>query len=153
MRPMTKRSVRSAPGRGPGWTEVTGDREGVSGVHAFEDTTPVRQDKGEKLAAQFSQIESEVRRLTSELEAMRGRWEQEKEQTDLQTEFETLREAVLRYAIACGQVDVQVAVLRARGDTSGDITENLRRNLEEQNEASMALRALARSLQNPDRSR
>ena len=58
-----------------------------------------------------------------------------------------------RENVACGQVDVQVAVLRARGDTSGDITENLRRNLEEQNEASVALRALARNLQTADRPR
>jgi hypothetical protein len=130
-----------------------GNQEGVSGVYSFKETTLLRQDKGENLAAQFSQIEAEVRRLTSELEEMRSRWEQEREQTDLRTEYETLREAVLRYAIACGQVDVQVAVLRARGDASGDITESLRQSVEEQGEASMALRALARSLQAPGRSR
>jgi hypothetical protein len=131
---------------------MTGDREGVSGVHASEEITPVRQEKGDNLAAHFSQIEAEVRRLTTELEEMRGRWEHEREQTDLRTEFETLRDAVLRYAIACGQVDLQVAILRARGD-DGDITENLRRSLEEQNESSMALRTLARSLQSSDHSR
>jgi len=144
----TKRSVTEPE---PGQMDVEGDREGVSGVHSIEDDTPVRQEKGDSLATQFLHIEAEVRRLTAELDEIRSRWEQEKDETDLRSEYETLREAVRRYAIACGQVDLQVAVLRARGDASGDITDNLRRSLEEQSEASMALRSLARSLQSNDR--
>src|SRR5262245_17902145 len=95
----TKRSV-TEPAPGP--MDAEGDREGVSGVHAIEEETPVRQEKGDSLATQFSHIETEVRRLTTELDEIRSRWEQEqkKEETDLRSEYETLREAVRRYAIA-----------------------------------------------------
>src|SRR5690348_8480837 len=146
----TKRSVTESE---PGQMNVEGGREGVSGVHSFEEDTPVRQEKGDSLATQFLHIEAEVRRLTTELDEIRNRWEQEqkKDETDLRSEYETLREAVRRYAIACGQVDLQIAVLRARGDANGDIIENLRRSLEEQNEASLALRALWRNILSTDR--
>jgi hypothetical protein len=95
-------------------------------------------------------MEAEIARLTADLRALRADWERRRDgTTDLQLELDAIRDAVLRYAIACGAVDVQIAMMRARGDSSGEVAENLSRSLEEQTEASNALRALARTLQSP----
>jgi chromosome segregation ATPase len=98
--------------------------------------------------ARFADMEAEIARLTAELRALRAEWERTRGgRGELQAEFDALRDAVLRYAVACGAVDVQIAMMRARGDSSGEVAENLSRSLEEQTEASNALRAFARALQ------
>ena len=64
----------------------------------------------------------------------------------------SLEEAVLRYAVACGAVDVQIALLRAQGTigssagTPSEVLHNLSESLEEQSAASAVLRSLARTL-------
>lgn len=92
-------------------------------------------------------MEAEIARLTAELRALRADWERRRGgDTELQAELDAIRDAVLRYAVACGAVDVQIAMMRARGDSNGEVAENLSQSLEEQTEASNALRALARTL-------
>jgi predicted nucleic acid-binding Zn-ribbon protein len=101
----------------------------------------------------LSAVETDAARLRDEAAALRRDWERRQaEAEDLREEYDALRESVLRYAIACGAVDVQMAMLRARPTEGREeaAMESLRRAMEEQNEASDALRALARALQRSD---
>lgn len=92
--------------------------------------------------------EAEAARLSESVAALRAEWELRREdERGLRVAYDELRDAVLRYAVACGAVEVQVAMMRARGDGGGELAENLRRSIEEQTEASNALRALARTFQ------
>jgi hypothetical protein len=101
----------------------------------------------------FANAEAEIRRLTNAFSDLRNQWDKEREHDSgsLREDYETLKKAVLDYVIAYGAVDVQVALLRARGDVDGDVYDILRRSLEEQANALHALRTLARNLQQGDR--
>jgi chromosome segregation ATPase len=116
----------------------------------------MRQER-DNIEERFAQAEERVRRLTGELNELKDLWEEtqrerEQEQSStLKEDYETLKKAVLDYVIAYGAVDVQVALLRARGDSAGEVLDNLRRSLEEQANALHHLRSLARTLQHPDR--
>jgi hypothetical protein len=111
---------------------------------ASDRVVSAREEWEERLARSEAQLES----LRLEIQSLREDWEnkQEHSQGALQQDYEILREAVLRYAVACGAVDVQVAMLRARG-TGDEAADSLRRAMEEQTDASNVLRALARTLQ------
>ena len=101
----------------------------------------------DNLESRLNQLESEAQHLRDEIGKLRADWEQQTtvRQSD---EHAQLRQAVLRYAVACAAVDVQVALLRARGETNKEAIEHLQKCTDEQTEASNALRALARHLQN-----
>jgi len=104
--------------------------------------------KRENWESRLSESEALLERLQEDVFRLREELSQEHSEDSLQLEYDILREAVLRYAIACGAVDVQVAMLRARGEGSGpDAAESLRRAMEEQTESSNVLRSLARTLQ------
>lgn len=104
--------------------------------------------KRENWETRLGETEALLERLQQDVFQLREELSQERSQDTLQLDYDILREAVLRYAIACGAVDVQVAMLRARGEGSGpDAAESLRRAMEEQTEASNVLRSLARTLQ------
>jgi chromosome segregation ATPase len=106
------------------------------------------REKRDNWETRFAEMEAEIARLTADLRTLQADWERAQGgDSTLQTEYEALRDAVMRFAVACGAVDVQVAMMRARGDSSGEVAENLSRSLEEQTEASNALRALARAFQ------
>ena len=99
------------------------------------------------LESRLRELEMQAQRLQSEVQRLREDWGRETQRiTDENTE---LREAVLRYAVACAAVDVQVALLRARGESNAEILEGLQKCTDEQTEASNALRALARRMQEP----
>ena len=97
----------------------------------------------------LEQAEREVARLAQSLSDLRHESETHRAQASESISVtEALREAVVRYAVACGAVDVQVAMLRARGSEGREYAmESLRHAMEEQTEASNALRLLAKSLQ------
>lgn len=99
----------------------------------------------------LERLERDAARLQQSANELRAQWQQSQQtQNEAAQVTEALREAVLRYAVACAATEVQAAMLRARGDGT-DAAENLRRCVEEQTEASNALRALARTL-HPTRS-
>lgn len=99
---------------------------------------------GDDWEDRLSRIEAESENLHNNVALLRAEWENTKlRQGDIRSAYEELREAVLRYAVACAATDVQVAMLRARGENS-EAAENLRRCVEEQTQASDALRSLAR---------
>lgn len=102
----------------------------------------------------IARLEEEARRLLSEVTALRQQWDASQERDHLRSENEQLRarcgqlqEAVVRYALACAQVDVQVAMMRARGESRDGVIENLRKSMDEEAAASQALRDLAKELQ------
>lgn len=64
------------------------------------------------------QLEADAARLSREVESVRARFSAEREVETLRAENESLRAAVVRYAVACAQVDLQVALVRARGESS-----------------------------------
>jgi chromosome segregation ATPase len=104
-----------------------------------------RAGSKENWERRFAEIEAELARLEAEVRELRADWHYDQEAGDLQAQYAALREAVLRYAVACGAVEVQIAMMRARG-AGGDVADNLQRSIEEQNAASDALRSLARTL-------
>ncbi len=94
----------------------------------------------------MERLQQDTARLQQEASELHALWYQfQQNQVEATQLHEALREAVLRYAVACAATEVQAAMLRARGD-SLDVAENLRRCVEEQHEASNALRTLARTL-------
>lgn len=108
----------------------------------------MKDENTEPIEKRLTALEQFAERFQRDVIELRDDWEQERNAASLKAENEALREAVLRYAVACGAVDLQVAMLRARGEAREDVRENLQRCIEEQTEASNALRALARRLQN-----
>src|SRR5687768_11181204 len=93
--------------------------------------------KRENWETRLGETEALLERLQQDVFQLREELSQEHSEDSLQLDYDILREAVLRYAIACGAVDVQVAMLRARGEGSGpDAAESLRRAMEEQTESS-----------------
>lgn len=100
--------------------------------------------------SRLSRIEADARRLLEEAAELRREREQEREaDSGLYEDYAAMKDVIIRYAVACGAVDVQTAMLRARPGEGREnaAMDNLRRAMEEQNEASNALRTLARSLQ------
>ena len=115
--------------------------------------TKMRQERPDNIEDRFLQAELEVKRLTDALDDLRQQWESQREQKQggLKEDYNALKQAVLDYVVACGSVDVQVAMLRARGDVGGDTTEVLRRSLEEQANTFHQLKAMTRTWQGLDR--
>ena len=97
----------------------------------------------------IKQLEADAERLMREVVAVRAEVTAAQENESLRTENEALRAAVVRYAVACAQVDLQVALVRARGD-SGTADTNLKVLMDEEAASSRVLRDLAKSLQTPE---
>ena len=121
----------------------------------------------DELSRRIKQVQAQIEQLNQEVAAMAAQQEREarekeaKEAVVAQNPGESLENAVLRYAVACGAVDVQIALLRAQstfgsGGTSGaegalsqaqsEVLRNLSDSLEEQSAASAILRGLARTI-------
>jgi hypothetical protein len=95
----------------------------------------------------IDQLEEDARRLGREVAALRGRFRAEQEIDQLRAENTRLREVVTRYAIACAQVDLQVAIVRARGGDSAASDESLKTLMAEEQDASRVLRDIAKQIQ------
>jgi regulator of replication initiation timing len=95
----------------------------------------------------IDQLEEEARRLGREVAALRGHFRAEQEIEQLRAENAHLREVVVRYAVACAQVDLQVAIVRARGGESAAADESLKTLMAEEQDASRVLRDIAKQLQ------
>jgi hypothetical protein len=93
------------------------------------------------------QLEAEADRLRQDVEALRQQFVQAQLAERLLKENERLNEAILRYAIACGAVDVQMAMMRARNENRDDVMANLKIATDEEEAASKVLRELAQEYQ------
>ena len=96
----------------------------------------------------ITQLEADAARLTREVASLRAQFAAEREAESLRAENESLRAAVVRYAVACAQVDLQVALVRARGESSA-ADSNLKSMMDEEAASSKVLRELAKTLQAP----
>jgi regulator of replication initiation timing len=94
----------------------------------------------------IKQLEADAERLMREVASVRAQVTAAQETETLRTENLALRTAVTQYAVACAQVDLQVALVRARGD-SGAADSNLKSLMDQEAAASRVLRDLARTLQ------
>lgn len=97
------------------------------------------------LMERITSTEAELARLSARLIELKQEWEGDAV-SQLRNQFDMLSEAVRRYSFTCAEVDMRLALIRARADESGEAAENLRRSLAEQTAASDELRHLARSL-------
>ena len=78
---------------------------------------------------------------------MRAEWIARRKNDTLAQQNVRLREAVLRYAVACAQVDLQKAMLQARNEGRDLLLEGLKHSLDEEERASHELRELAKAIQ------
>lgn len=112
------------------------------------DASTTKSDIVPSIPQRIAQTEAELERLRLQLQELRHDWERESA-NELRGQLEAMREAVLRYSFACAEVDMRLALIRARADDTVEAAEILRRSLEEQTAASDELRRLARTLHQP----
>lgn len=93
------------------------------------------------------QLEAEAERLRRDIDALRVHFVESQQLARLQAENLALRQAILRYAIACGSVDLQMAMLKARHERTPESMDQLKLATDEEEAASRALRDLAQQLQ------
>ncbi len=98
----------------------------------------------------INQLEEDARRLGREVAALRAHFRAEQEIEQLRNENARMREAVVRYAVACAQVDLQVAIVRARGADGNSAEDSLKTLMAEESDASRIIRDLAKELQQAD---
>jgi hypothetical protein len=98
----------------------------------------------------LQQLEEQARRFAQEVAAARAHFAAEQELEHLKEENSRLRQAVIRYAVACAQVDLQVAIVRARGGDGPASDESLKSLMAEEAESSRLLRHIAKELQQPE---
>lgn len=119
----------------------------------------------------IQQVEAEAERIARELteqtERLRGAIDQLRQDwataqeaeslraqvERLRTEGDLLRQSILRYAIACGTVDLKTAMLRRDPAPSPAMRADVQQAIEEEQAASEALRQLARQIQESERGR
>lgn len=95
----------------------------------------------------LQELESQAQRLQQEVAALRIQFTEHQQLDSLKSENQLLRQAILRYALACGDVDLQMALVRSRHERSAVSMENLKKATDEEEAASRALRDIAQSLQ------
>ncbi|MGC4046166.1 MAG: hypothetical protein QM758_20445 [Armatimonas sp.] len=95
----------------------------------------------------INQLEEEAHRLGREVAALRAHFRAEQEAEQLRAENTRMRESIVRYAVACAQVDLQVAIVRARGTDGTAAEDSLKNLMAEESDASRILRDLAKELQ------
>jgi hypothetical protein len=93
------------------------------------------------------ELERESERLRQNVVALRSHFEERQQLDALKVENQTLRQAILRYALACGSMDLQMALYRSRHEHTGENADQLKVAKEEEADASRALRDLAQTLQ------
>jgi hypothetical protein len=92
-------------------------------------------------------LEREAERLRQDVAALRSHFSERQQLDALKAENQTLRQAILRYALACGSVDLQMALVRSRHERTGGSVDQLKFATDEEEAASRALRDLAQTLQ------
>jgi chromosome segregation ATPase len=102
----------------------------------------------ERLLELISTLEAQVGYLQDERDAALGDLDMSRSHADmLLAKASSMREAIVRYAVACGTVDVQTALLRRDpANQTSDRMAELQRAMTEEKSSSDALRELARNL-------
>lgn len=95
----------------------------------------------------LSELEREAERLRQDVSALRAHFTERQQLDALKAENQMLRQAILRYALACGAVDLQMALVRSRHERTGESVEHLKAATDEEETASRALRDIAQALQ------
>ena len=95
----------------------------------------------------LAELEREADRLRQEVGALRSHFSDRQQLEGLMAENHRLRQAILRYALACGAADLQMALVRSRHERTGESFEQFKKAEEEEEAASRALRDIAQSLQ------
>lgn len=93
------------------------------------------------------QLEAEAERLQQDIADLRTRFIQDQQLEILERENRAMRQAILRYSIACGTVDLQMALLKARHERTPEALDQLKEATLEEETASRSLRDLAQQLQ------
>lgn len=93
------------------------------------------------------ELEREAERLRQDVAALRSHFTERQQMDALRAESQTLRQAILRYALAYGAVELQMALMHSRHERTPDALEQLKQATEEEAAASRALCTLAQSLQ------
>ena len=102
----------------------------------------------DRLQELISTLEAQVSYLQDERDAALGDLDMSRSHADmLLAKASSMREAIVRYAVACGTVDVQTALLRRDpANQTSDRLAELQRAMTEEKSSSDALRELARNL-------
>jgi ribosomal protein S12 methylthiotransferase accessory factor YcaO len=95
----------------------------------------------------LAQLENQAEQLRDEVVALRAQFTDHQQLDSLKAENQLLRQAILRYALACGDVDLQMALVRSRHERNQTSMDSLKTATDEEEAASRALRELAQSLQ------
>ena len=95
----------------------------------------------------LTQLENQAEQLRNEVTALRAQFTEHQQLDSLKAENQLLRQAVLRYALACGDVDIKMALVRSRHDRNLASMDDLKEATDEEEAASRALRDIAQSLQ------
>lgn len=95
----------------------------------------------------LGELEREAARLQQDVAALRSHFSERQQLDALKAENQTLRQAVLRYALACGAVDLQMALVRSRHERTGESVNQLKLATDEEEASSHALRELAQHFQ------
>ncbi|WP_395144481.1 hypothetical protein [Armatimonas sp.] len=93
------------------------------------------------------ELEREAERLRQDVAALRSHFTERQQLDALKAENQLLRQAVFRYALACGAADLQMALIRSRHERTGESVLQLKQATDEEEAASRALRDIAQSLQ------
>jgi len=110
--------------------------------------TAASASEAERLQDLISTLEAQVGYLQDERDAALGDLDMSRSHADmLLAKASSMREAIVRYAVACGTVDVQTALLRRDpANQTSDRMAELQRAMTEEKSSSDALRDLARNL-------
>ncbi len=102
----------------------------------------------DRLQELITTLEAQVGYLQDERDAALGDLDMSRSHADmLLAKASSMREAIVRYAVACGTVDVQTALLRRDpANQTADRMAELQRAMTEEKASSDALRELARNL-------
>jgi hypothetical protein len=93
------------------------------------------------------ELENQAEQLRQHVLELRVQFEEHQQLGALKAENQLLRQAILRYALACGAVDLQMALVRSRHERNPESVEQLKQATDEEEAASRALRDLTQSLQ------
>ena len=119
------------------WSEITSIKETVATAADVE-----------QLQQLVVTLEAQVGYLQTERDAALGDLDMSRSHADmLLAKASSMREAIVRYAVACGTVDVQTALLRRDpANQTHERMEELQRAMTEEKASSDALRELANNL-------
>jgi hypothetical protein len=99
-----------------------------------------------EIEARIAALEADAEQFATSVRTLKQDWATQQEALSLQGSYEEMRQAILRYGVACAQVDVQTAMMRARSESRDGLIESLRAAMDEEAAASLALREIARRL-------